>query len=168
MSTYKGIVYFLICPSMWYAELTSWECCPRGGSVLASCVRARALAPTNVTARTSWQCSRVSHRSLLSLYSHCILKKKKLPLALSCQGVIFLGAYNWLIPKKVLSAIRTSSAPQKAYALDFEVCNRCKLSITYLKKKFHSFLPHSYKERHQGKFLQLPLPWVMRILWTLS
>lgn len=99
---------------------------------------------------------------------NCILKKKKLPLALSCQGVIFLGAYNWLIPKKVLSAIRTSSAPQKAYALDFEVCNRCKLSITYLKKKFHSFLPHSYKERHQGKFLQLPLPWVMRILWTLS
>lgn len=113
MSTYKGIVYFLICPSMWYAELTSWECCPRGGSVLASCVRARALAPTNVTARTSWQCSRVSHRSLLSLYSHCILKKKKLPLALYCQGVIFLGAYNWLIPKKVLNAIRTSALLRK-------------------------------------------------------
>lgn len=43
---------------------------------------------------------------------HCIVNctlKKKLPLALSLQGVIFLGACNWLIPKKALSAIKTSS-----------------------------------------------------------
>lgn len=100
-----------------------------------------------------------------------ILKKQEIAtseemVALSCQGVIFLGAYNWLIPKKALSSIKTSSVLLRKHMLWFL---KCVIDLSYqLLIWKRNFILHSYEERHRGKFLQPPFPLVMHILRTLE
>lgn len=58
---------------------------------------------------------RLCHCSPLYCKVGYILKNEKIVISeevivLSCQGVIFLVAYNWLNPKKALSAIKISSS----------------------------------------------------------
>lgn len=136
------------------------------GRVLALHVRS-----TNKTTRTSPPCFCLSHCSLHLLYrllysqeaGDCHFRRDG---SLSCQGVIFLGAYNWLIPKKALSSIKTSSVLLRKHMLWFL---KCVIDLNYqLLIWKRNFILHSYEERHQGKFLQLPFPLVMHILRTLE
>lgn len=97
--------------------------------MLASHVRAQVL-PQHQQTRLLEQADNVFVDLIVpSFYCtvYYILKKKEITtsdevVALSCQGVIFLGAYNWLIPKKALSAIKTSSVLLRKHMLWFLKC----------------------------------------------